>query len=136
MSINTACRVLRVTDNGYRAWRGRPINQRTIRHEMLAETIADIRRASQGCYGVQRVDSELVKGLGIHLGRARVGLGMSSTRLGGISGSWKRYFNREQLITAANLVSRQFTAVHPNRLSAPDITYHTTKEGTVCACVV
>jgi putative transposase len=128
---------LRVTDRGYRAWRDRPMSQRTIRHEMLAEAIANIHRASRGCYGVRRVHAELVKGLGIHVGRDQVGLIMSRTGLRGISGTRRRYVNREHLITAADLVNRRFTADRPNQLWCTDITEHPTREGKVyCCCVI
>ncbi len=38
------------------------MSQRTICHEMLAETIANIHRASRGCYGARRVHAELGHG--------------------------------------------------------------------------
>ena len=85
-----ACRVLRVTDRGYRAWRDRPMNQITIRHEMLTETIANVQRSSRGCYGVRWVHAELLKALGIRVGHDQVALVMSRTGLRGISGTRKR----------------------------------------------
>lgn len=87
ISITTACRVLRVTDRGYLAWRGRPMSRRTIRHEMLAETITNIHRASRDCYGVRRVHAELVRGLGIHVGRDQVAQVISRTGLWSVSGT-------------------------------------------------
>lgn len=92
------------------------MNHRAIRREMLAETIANIHRASQGRYGVRRVHAELVKGLGIYVGRDQVALLMSRTGSQGIFGNRKRYVNREHLITAAGLVSRQSTVDAPNQL--------------------
>lgn len=85
ISITTACRVLR----------------------------ANIHRASRSCYGVRRVHAELVKGLGIHVGRDHVALVISQTGLRGISGTRRRYVNREHLVTASDLVSRRFTANGP-----------------------
>lgn len=38
------------------------MSERTIRHEMLAAKIANIRRPFRGCYGVRRVHTESVKG--------------------------------------------------------------------------
>ena len=113
------------------------MSQRTIRHEMFADTIADIHRASRGCYGVRRVHAELVKGFSIDVGRDQVALVMSRTGLRGISGTRRRYLNREHLITASDLVSRQFTADAPNQLWCTDITEHPTREGKVyCCCVI
>jgi len=136
ISIQTACRVLRVTDRGYRAWRDRPMSQRHIRHEMLAETIANIHQASRGCYGVRRIHAELVRGLGIQVGRDQVALVMQRTGIRGIAGTRKRYVNREHLITTEDLVQRNFTATAPNQLWCTDITEHPTTEGKVYCCAV
>lgn len=122
ISIATACRVLRVTDRGYRAWRVRPMSQRTIRHEMLAETIANIHRASRGCYGARRVHAELVHGLGMRVGRDQVARVMERTGLRGLAGIRKPYVNREHLVTTEDLVNRNFTATAPNQLWCTDIT--------------
>ena len=126
--------MLRVTDRGYRAWRDRPMSQRTIRHEMLAETIANIHRASRGCYGARRVHVELVHGLGIHVGRDQVARVMVRTGLRGLAGTRKRYVNREHLVTTEDLVNRNFTATAPNQLWCTDITEHPTREGKIGAC--
>lgn len=127
--IKTACRVLRVTDRRFRAWRDRPMSQRQIRHEMLAETIANIHRSSRACYGVRRAHSELVHGLGVEVGRDQVALVLSRLGLRGISGTRKRYVPREHLITTENLVERNFTDTAPNQLWCTDITEHPTREG-------
>jgi len=136
ISIQTACRVLRVTDRGYRSWRDRPMSQRQIRHEMLAETIANVHQASRGCYGVRRIHAELVRGLGIQVGRDQVALVMQRTGIRGIAGTRKRYVNREHLITTEDLVQRNFTATAPNQLWCTDITEHPTQEGKVYCCAV
>ncbi len=136
VSINTACKVLRVTDRGYRAWRDRPQSQRQIRHEMIAEAIANIHRASRGCYGFRRMHAELVHGLGIMVGRDQVRAIMKNTGIRGISGTRKRYVNREHLITTQDLVNRNFTASAANQLWCTDITEHPTREGKVYCCAV
>jgi len=59
--------VLPVTYRGYRSWRDRPMSQRNIRHEMLAETLANIHQASPGCYGIRWVHIELVRRLDIQV---------------------------------------------------------------------
>ncbi len=129
--------MLRVTERGYRAWRDRPMSQRTIRHEMLAETIANIHRASRGCYGARRVHAELVHGLGIRVGRDQVARVMARTGLRGLAGTRKRYVNREHLVTTEDLVNRDFTATAPNQLWCTDITEHPTREGKIyCCCVI
>src|SRR5699024_2028805 len=73
------------------------MSQRKIRHEMLAETLANIHQASPGCYGIRRVRAELVRGLGIKVGRDQVGLVMQRTGIRGVAGTRKCYVNREHL---------------------------------------
>lgn len=126
-----------MSDRGFRAWRERPISQRRIRHEMLAEAIANIHRSSRARYGVRRVHAEPVNGFGMKMGRDQVALVMSRQGLSGISGTRKQYVNREHLITAEDLVQRKFTATARNQLCCTDITEHPTREGKVyCCCVL
>ncbi len=71
------------------------------------------------------------------VGRDQVALVMSRLGLRGISGTRKRYVNREHLITAEDLVQRKFTAKASNQLWCTDITEHPTREGKVyCCCVL
>lgn len=63
------------------------MSQRTIRHEMLAETIANIRRSFRGCYEFRRVHAELVEGLVIQVDRDQAALVLSRICLRGISGT-------------------------------------------------
>jgi len=104
------------------------MSQRKIRHEMLAETLANIHQASPGCYGIRRVRAELVRGLGIKVGRDQVGLVMQRTGIRGVAGTRKRYVNREHLITTEDLVQQNFTTTALNQLWCTDITEHPTKE--------
>src|SRR5699024_3019763 len=75
--------------------------------------------------------------LGIQVGRDQVGLVMQRTGIRGITGTRKRYVNRQHLITTENLVRRNFTATAPNQLWCTDITEHPTTEGKVyCYAVI
>src|SRR5690625_2621966 len=112
------------------------MSQRAIRHAMLAETIANIHRASRRCYGVRRIHAELVYGLGIEVGRDQVAAVMARAGIRGLSGTRKRYVNREHLLTTEDLVDRNFTASRPNQLWCTDITEHPTREGKVYCCAV
>jgi len=123
--------MLRLSDRGFRAWRDRPISQRRIRHKMRAEAIANIHRSFRACHGVRPVHAELVNGLGMKVGRDQVALVMSRLGLRGISGIRKRYVNREQLITAEDLMQRKITAAARNQLSCTDITEHPARERNV-----
>lgn len=136
ISTKTACRVLRVTERGYRAWRDRPLSQRGVPHAMLTETIANIHRASRGCYGVRRIHAELVHGLGISVGCDQVARVMARVGIRGLAGTRRRYINRDPLITTEDLVNRKFTASGPDQLWCTDITKHPTREGKVYCCAV
>lgn len=136
VSIRVACQVLQVSERGYRKWRTNPPTQRSLRHAMLAETIEHVHVASRGCYGVRRVHAELNYGLGIQVGRDQVHLIMQRLGLRGISGTRKRYVNKNYLVTTADLVDRNFTASAPNQLWCTDITEHSTREGKVYCCAV
>ena len=48
LPIQTACRVLGVSESGYYARRGRPPSARTIRHMWLTDLIRQIHTASRG----------------------------------------------------------------------------------------
>ena len=80
--------------------------------------------------------AELVHGLGIMVGRDQVRAIMKNTGIRGISGTRKRYVNREHLITTQDLVNRNFTASAANQLWCTDITEHPTREGKVYCCAV
>ncbi len=136
VSLRVACQVLKVSERGYRKWRTNPPTQRALRHAMLAETIEHVHVASRGCYGVRRVHAELKHGLGIRVERDQVHLIMRRLGLRGISGTRKRYINKNYLITTADLVDRNFTATRPNQLWCTDITEHHTREGKDYCCAV
>jgi len=78
---------------------------------MLTETIANIHRASRGCYGVRRIHAELTQGLGIVVGRDQVGRIMNRAGLRGLGGKRKRYVNKEHLITPADYGLQQLLPV-------------------------
>lgn len=66
------------------------MSQRHIRHEMLAETIANIHQPHELAMG-RRIHAEFVRGLGIQAGRDQVGLVMQRTGIREIAGTRKRY---------------------------------------------
>ncbi len=136
ISIRTACRVLGISERGYRHHRNRPPSQRRLRHEMLAETIRAIHAASRGCYGVRRIHAELTLGMGIEVGSGQVHSIMKHIGMQGISGSRKRYISKRDAATHSDLVNRNFTATRENQLWCTDITEHPTREGKVYCCAV
>lgn len=127
ISIRTACRVLGVSERGYRHHRNRLPSQRRLRHEMLAETIRAIHVASRGCYGVRRMHAELTIGMGIEVGSGQVHSIMKPIGVQGISGAGKRYISKQDIATHEDLVNRNFTATRENQLWCTDITEHPTR---------
>ena len=61
-SVQVSCRVLRVSDSGFYAWRGRAPSKRAIRHAWLTDVITQIHLDSNGTYGAPRVHAELKLG--------------------------------------------------------------------------
>jgi len=58
MPIQTACRVLDVSESGFYDWRSRPPSIRQIRHVWLTDLITQIHTASRGVYGANRVHAD------------------------------------------------------------------------------
>jgi transposase InsO family protein len=135
LPVQTACRVLGVSESGYYAWRDRTPSQRAVRHAWLTEQIREIHTASRGTYGHRRVHAELTLGRGITVGHCQVELVMRHAGIAGISGrpKWRR---APKLATAADLVDRDFARTDPDRLWVTDITEHPTREGKVYCAVV
>jgi transposase InsO family protein len=135
LPVQTACRVLGVSESGYYAWKDRPPSTRAIRHAWLTDVVRDIHTASRGTYGHRRVHAELTLGRGIAVGHCQVELVMRRAGIAGLSGrpKWRRVPN---LATASDLVDRQFTRHERDRLWVTDITEHPTREGKVYCAVV
>ena len=128
--------MLGVSDRGYHKWLNGPASARAVRHQLLGEAIGNIHAASKGCYGIRRIQAELRFGLGICAGREQIHLVMKTLGIRGLSGTRRRYVNKAKLITAADLVDRNFTVTEPDKLWCTDITEHPTREGKVYCCAV
>ncbi len=90
LQIQTACRMLEVSESGFYAWRSRPPSERAIRHAWLTDLVTEIHIASRQTYGSIRVHAELKLGLGIGVGRHQVELVMRRAGLRGTVGRRKR----------------------------------------------
>ncbi len=128
--VERLCRIMNVTSRGYRAWRGRPINQRQRDDMVLLAHIREQHKLSLHSYGRPRMTEEL-KELGLSVGHRRVGRLM---RQNGISVVRTRKYkvttdNNHRLNIAPNLLNRDFTAEAPNQKWAGDISYIWTREG-------
>src|SRR5690606_11614600 len=125
--IAVACRVLKVSESGYHAWRSRPPSVRAIAHAELTAVIRDIHETARGTYGIRRVRAELRLGRHRPVGYRRV---FRLMRLAGIQGvhhrKWRRGGGGRLPAVFEDRVQRNFVADAPDRLWVTDITQHMT----------
>ena len=136
LPVQSACRILDVSESGFYAWQTRPPSERAIRHAWLTDLAAEIHDASRQTYGAIRVHAELTLGRGVNVGYNQVALVMRRAGLQGLVGRRKRpRIDRPDAI-ALDLVDRSFARSERDRLWVTDITEHPTREGKVYCCVV
>ena len=135
LSIELACRVLKVSASGYYAQRGRPPSARAVRHAYLTDFIRGVHLDSRSTYGARRVHAELTMGHGLVVGHSAVEMLMRRAGIAGLSGR-PRYRRVPHMATAGDLVDRRFHREQPDRLWVTDITEHPTREGKVYCAVV
>lgn len=135
--VATLCRVMRVSERGYRCWRSRPISQRARTDMAVLAHIREQYSLSLGSYGRPRMTMEL-KEAGLDVGERRVGRLM---RVNGIKPVRTRRHkvttdSNHSLGVAANWLDGDFVADAPNRKWAGDITYVWTSEGWLYLAVI
>jgi putative transposase len=106
LPIQSACRILDVSESGFYAWRTRPPSERSIRHAWLTDLVTEIHEASRQTYGAIRVHAELALGRGIIVGHNQVALVMSRAGLRGVMGRRKRPRIERPDALALDLVDR------------------------------
>jgi putative transposase len=136
LPIQTACRILEVSESGFYAWRDRPPSERQIRHAWLTDLVTEIHFASRQTYGSIRVHAELKLGQGIEVGRHQVEMVMRRAGLRGIVGRRRRPRIERPDAIALDLVERTFGRGARDELWVTDITEHPTREGKVYCAVV
>lgn len=129
------CRVLRIKEGSYFAWRRRGESQRARDNAVIAELARVIVRASDDTYGSRRA-THVLREQGRDVNRKRVARIM---RIHGIKPHVKRKaYTYPKTINAGgeNLLARQFTAMRPNQKWVSDITNIPTREGWLYLAVV
>ena len=121
---------LELSRSGYYAGRKRPASRREEENRVLVKKIEVVHQANRQVYGSPRMTVEL-KDQGLACSRNRVARLMKEN---GIAARTKRKFkvttgSKHQFPVAPNLLQQSFTADHPNRVWASDITYIATGEG-------
>lgn len=137
--LSLMCRALRVTRQGYNAWRRGAENRirREKKERALLDQIQVIHAESRRTYGRTRVTEEL-REKGSPVNEKRVGRLM---RKGGIRAKAARKYrattdSQHSRPVAPNLLDRDFTATAPNEKWVGDITYIWTEEGWLYLAVI
>ncbi len=137
-SVQTMCRLLKVSKSGFYAWDQRPLSARARVDISLTVRIHAIHRRSKGAYGAPMIHAELADDHGIRVGCKRVARLM---RVAGLRGVMPQRFVRTTLsdsscAVAIDLVDRKFDADGPDRLWVADITYIPTWAGFLYLAIV
>lgn len=70
-AVRTMCRVLKVAESGYYAWRKRPVSHRQQEDQQLSQQIQEVFEHKRATYGSPRIQKILAR-KGIHCGCKRV----------------------------------------------------------------
>ena len=135
--VATLCRVMRVSERGYRSWRGRPTSTHARTDMKVQAHIREQYSLSLGSYGRPRMTMDL-KEAGLAVGERHVGRLM---RLNGIRPVRTHKHkvttdSHHRLGVAANWLDGDFVADAPNRKWAGDITYVWIAEGWLYLAVI
>jgi len=136
LPIQSACRILEVSESGFYAWLTRPPSERAIRHAWLTDVVTEVHAQSRQTYGAIRVHAELTLGRGIDVGHNQVALVMRRAGLQGMMGRRKHPRIERPDAIALDLVDRSFARMQRDQLWVTDITEHPTREGRLYCCVV
>lgn len=128
--MKVMCQSLGLSTSGYYSWRGRPVSRREQVNEELLHEIRAIHQAGRATYGSPKIHQVLQR-QGKPCSRKRVARRML---MNGIVAKRQRCYKRTTQAhairpVAANHLSQQFTATHPNQVWLADITYIRTQEG-------
>lgn len=132
---------LKVTRQGYHAWRRRPPSARDRRDAEPSAKISEIYAASRGAYGAPKVFAELRRA-GARASRKRAArLMRENGRTGTTRGCTRRPKGERkaaapQANAAPDPVRRDFSADGPDRARFADITYARARQGRPCPAVV
>jgi putative transposase len=139
LSVERACRLLKVSASGYYAWQQRQTYPQRVNDERaLVAQIRSVFEESQRTYGSPRVTAAL-RQQGIACNRKRVARLM---RKQGLVAKYRRRRrvkttnSRHGLPVAPNRLNRDFNAKRPNEKWVADITYIDTTEGRLYLALV
>jgi putative transposase len=114
-SVQRCCAVLGVSQQGYYAYRRRPLSPTMMRREWLTALIREVHADSRGTYGSRRVHAELTRGRGIHVSANLVAILMHKAEIAGLPGPAKVRRIREHPVPRTSWSAR---SIAPNSTSS------------------
>ena len=134
--VKVLCEVLHVSRSGYYAARRRAPSARRRRQTKLTERIREIHAASRETYGAPRVHAEL-HAQGVPCCRNTVAKLMRQAQI--VPRSIRRFrvtTDSRNTLASADLVQRRFEVQQPNQCWLSDVTYISTREGSLYLAAV
>jgi putative transposase len=131
------CRLLNVSESGYRIWKNRDPSTRELEEKRITKLIREAFEKSRNTYGSPRIHA-ILKSQGESVSRSRVERIM---RKNGVRSKMKRKFrattdSNHKLPVAENILNREFEQKSPDSAWVCDITYIWTDEGWLYLAVV
>jgi len=136
--VSVMCRVLGVSKSGFYAFRGRAESHHAREDRRLGVLCAEAhQRSHRQCYGAPRVHREL-KSAGVRISGKRVArlLREKNIRVRPRRRWTTTTDSAHALVTAPNLLDRNFAPVGPDESWAGDVTYLWTPEGFIYLAVI
>ena len=130
--MSEMCSALKVTRQGYYAWKRRPPSAHARRDEELAGLISQVRADVREVYGAPKVFLKLRR-MGVRTSRKRVARIMRERGWRGVTRACAKRPSGEKRAarrdSSKDLVKRKFSADGPNMAWFADITYVKTRQG-------
>ena len=130
--VEPICQVLEIAPSTYYSAKARPPSARSVRDAELAPMLKALWERNYSVYGRRKLTAAAHRA-GIDVGRDQVARIMRKLGIRGASRTRKRFTTRADpaAVRAPDLVSRDFTAIRPDRIWVADFTYCSTWSGIV-----
>jgi putative transposase len=135
--VEPICTVLRVAPSTYYAARRRQLSARALRDAVMMEALMVLWVANRKVYGAHKL-WKAARRAGHDIGRDQVARLMRELDIHGVSRRRKVFTTRPDpdVVRAADLVNRNFTANRPDALWVTDLTYVPTRSGMAYVCFI
>ena len=131
-AVSVLCSVLKVTRQGYYAWKRRQPSARRLRDDELKADILALYERSRDTYGAPRIKHRLRIEQDIRIGQKRAARLMRELGIQGTGKGQRRVRTTipdRRAPAAPDRLGRDFTARRPNEMWVADITYIPTHQG-------